>query len=172
VQGDVCELAAIDLGDTPLASRTSIFWATDVWRKAGNRLEPEVAFQLRRTMAAKMPASLPTFNAGVLVLDLARMRADRFTAWALAAAATYGLNDQDLLLAYVGADRTELDRRWNHWPSMETLDDPAIVHFVGGGKPWTPVLTPGADIWDRWRRVSLDRVGTPPDEAQMGSISG
>ena len=109
-----------------------------------------------------MAASQPTFNAGILVLDLDRMRADDFTAWSLHAAATYGLNDQDLLLAYVGGDRTELDPRWNSWPSMEVVDDPAVVHYVGAGKPWSPTITPGQEVWERWRRTSEERVGLPP----------
>ena len=113
VEGDVCELAATDLGGTPLAARSSIWWAYAVWTHAGQHLEPEAAYRLRRTMAAKMPASQPTFNAGILVLDLARMRADQFTAWALSAADTYGLNDQDVLLAYVGGDRV-------HWTDAGT----------------------------------------------------
>lgn len=162
VEGDVVELAGIDLGETALAARPSIWWSRVLWNKTGNQLAPEVAYRFRRAMSAKMAASLPTINAGILVMDLARMRADRFTAWALSAAATYGLNDQDLLLAYVGADRTDLDRRWNHWPSMENLDDPAVVHFVGAGKPWSPTLTPGAEVWERWRRACEERVGRPP----------
>lgn len=159
VLGDVCELARTDLRGTPLAAKTSVYRAVDVWKKAGNLLEPDVAYELRRVMAARHPFPLGTINAGILVLDLARMRADRFSQTFLPLAARYGLNDQDVLLAYAGADRVELESRWNAWPIMEVLDDPATVHYVGSTKPWLPARAPGQEHWEEYTRRFDARVG-------------
>ena len=79
-EGDVCELAATDLRGYPLAARTSVWSVAEQWRRAGNLLSAEKASELRRTMSARHAFDFKNFNAGVLVLDLARMRADDFTA--------------------------------------------------------------------------------------------
>jgi lipopolysaccharide biosynthesis glycosyltransferase len=111
------------------------------------------------------------FNAGVLVIDVSRWRSSGLTDKALdyAAAGTEPLPlvDQDALNAVV--DRWhELDYQWNvqqilFWgerrPQSPFGDDlyrqrqdlygaAAVLHFVGGPKPWHPLCTlPGTTAW-------------------------
>lgn len=162
-EGDVCELAAVDLKGTPLAARTSVHSGAFQWRLAGDLLSPEAASELRRTMCARQPFDFLTFNAGVLVLDLARMRADAFAGTFLPMAAQFGLNDQDLLNAYVGADRVELDPKWNALPVQETISSPGIVHFAGAGKPWGEELVPYGEHWKHYAARVAERIGAPPE---------
>lgn len=160
--GDVCELARVDLEGKPLAARTSVHSGAHQWRLAGDNLSRELASDLRRTMAARHPFDFMTFNAGVLVLDLARMRSDHFVAEQLPLAERYGLNDQDLLNAYVGANRVELDARWNAWPVQESVGEPGIVHYAGAGKPWGDMLVPYGELWTQYASRVWDRIGPPP----------
>jgi lipopolysaccharide biosynthesis glycosyltransferase len=161
-EGDVCELAATDLGGLPLAARTSVYAGAQIWRSAGDLLEPDAAAELRRSMSARHEFDFTTFNAGVLVLDLDRMRRDDFIEKYVPMAGEFGLNDQDILNAYVGPDRFELDKRWNALPVQEVVTDPGVIHFAGAGKPWEDELTAYGDRWLHYAAQFADRVGAPP----------
>jgi lipopolysaccharide biosynthesis glycosyltransferase len=165
-EGDVCQLAATDLGGKPLAARTTMFSGSLIWRQAGNHLDADRAAELRRTMSARHPFDFRTINAGVLVLDLARMRADRFVETFVPMAAEYGLNDQDILLAYVGADRQELEPRWNALPVHEAVTDDGVIHYAGAGKPWEEDLVPDGVHWTRYAARLTARVGEVPTTPQ------
>ena len=161
-EGDVCELAAMDLGGYPLAARTSEYSVAEQWRVAGNLLSAEKASELRRTMSARHAFDYRGFNAGVLVLDLARMRVDNFAATYLPLVPRFGLHDQDVLVAYVGPDRADLDRKWNALPILEEVTAPGIVHFAGRLKPWSDELTPYGEHWKRYAEQVRARIGEPP----------
>lgn len=161
VLGDVCELAATDLGGHALAARSSARLAVDVWWRVGDLLPPDRASELRRRMAGRFPFGYKALNAGIMVLDLDRMRADRFSQTFVPWVSRYGLNDQDVMLAYVGPDRAELEPRWNTWPVIENVDHPAIVHYLGPLKPWGALLGPAADVWQRYEAALAARVGSP-----------
>ena len=162
VEGDVGELAAVDLGGHPLGARTVAFSMANEWRRIGDLLPAQAASDLRRTMSARHAFDFTNFNAGVLVLDLARMRADRFVAEHLPLVARFGLNDQHILNAYVGPNRAELDRRWNALPMFEDVTEPGIIHFAGALKPWGDQLVPYRDRWQRYADRVAARVGIPP----------
>ncbi|MGH3362021.1 MAG: glycosyltransferase [Nocardioides sp.] len=157
--GDVCELARIDLQGKPLAARSSGHPSARAWQRAGDLLAPEAAHELRRVMAARQPFGVSGFNAGVLVMDLARMRADRFSARYLPWAGRFGLNDQDILIAYAGADRVELEPRWNAFPIKEPVHEPDLVHYLGPTKPWREPVAPAQDLWHRYQARFEARVG-------------
>lgn len=161
-EGDVCELAAIDLDGRPFAARESYFRTENMWRNAGDQLSADRAAELRRSMAAKHPFGAPTLNAGVLVLDLAQLRADRFVDWCLPMVADFGLNDQDILLAWAGTDYRRLEPRWNALPIVESIEDWAIVHYAGIGKPWSEDLTPHREHWRRYAEQVAARAPAPP----------
>ncbi|MGL5810450.1 MAG: glycosyltransferase family 8 protein [Nocardioides sp.] len=161
--GDICELAAIDLEGFALGARTGRQSAADSWRAAGNLLDPERSSDLRRVMAASHPFDFTMFNAGVLVLDLARMRADGFTPEFVPYAGTYGFNDQDILNAYAGADRLPLESRWNAFPVLEEVAAPGIVHYAGAGKPWEADLVPAGELWREYAARFKERAGEVPE---------
>lgn len=161
-EGDVCELHSVDLKGLPLAARTSVYSVTDQWRTAGNLLSAQKASDLRRTMAAKYDFDFNNFNAGVLVLDLERMRADNFVETYLPLVGRFGLHDQDILIMYVGPNRVELDEKWNALPVLQEIVEPGIVHYAGGLKPWSDELTPYRDHWQKYAAQVAARAGQPP----------
>jgi len=101
-------------------------------------------------------------NAGVLVMDLDRMRRDDFTATFLGMVERYGLHDQDTLLAYVGPDRAVIEPRWNALPVLEDVPDPGLIHWASFGKPWEPARTYEQDRWRAYAEQLLERAGGRP----------
>ena len=147
-------LFEIDLAGTPLAARDSeaSLFASGFWnvylpaRSLGDR--PERAFELIRREFARHPYDYVGLNAGVLVLDLARMRSDDFCTHFLPYVSEYGMHDQNVLNCYVGADRVPLDPEWNARPSQERVGTARIVHWAGGQKPWEPGFIAAREVWE------------------------
>ncbi|MBA2505360.1 MAG: glycosyltransferase family 8 protein [Thermoleophilaceae bacterium] len=137
-------LAGIDLGDNLLGA-------------VDNVLLPEFA---HRPEQLGLPPNRPYFNSGVLVMDLAAMRAANATrevlAWARSTADPLVWPEQDALNVVLGARRLRLHPRWNCMNSIllfreaeevfsaqelaEAREHPAIRHFEGPAqnKPWDP----------------------------------
>jgi lipopolysaccharide biosynthesis glycosyltransferase len=166
VLGDVGELWDLDLAGAPLAARpTASEWAESglafIYR-AALRLPVEVAREFRAFMHARLDGDFTSFNAGILVLDLARLRADEFSARFAGMAGRYGLNDQDVLCCYAGTEALALDPRWNTFPTREPVpDDARLVHFAGGTKPWQALPLPAKDLWLAARDRYVARSGRP-----------
>lgn len=158
-EGDVRELAATDLEGAPIAARGSTRSAARLWRDLGDRLPAPQAFELRRTMSATHPFDFPALDAGVLVLDLARMRADLVAQRLLPMVAAYGLSDHDALTAYVGPGYRRLDPAWSALPALDDATGPRIIHFAGAGRPWSPYLAPGRDRWQHYQERLARRAG-------------
>jgi lipopolysaccharide biosynthesis glycosyltransferase len=94
------------------------------------------------------------FNAGVMLIDVARWRRDEVTARAFDYLRRYGERvfflDQEALNVVLAGQWETLDPRWNWNPVIDRLSiykrerardeitgDPWIIHFVGNLKPWT-----------------------------------
>ena len=163
VLDDVCRLAATDLGGRPIAARDSNVSEASEWQRAGRHLDEPAATELRRVMGARHGYGHPALNAGVLVMDLDRMRRDDFTNRFLGFGERYGLHDQDTMLAYVGPDRAILDPRWNAMPVLEDVPDPSLIHWASFPKPWDPPLTYAQERWRMHADRLRDRAGIPPD---------
>ena len=139
---DLAELYDADLDGAPLAARPSI--SSNYRHGIGNVIrstrllghDPGAARDLVRVMTQRHRYGYQGFNAGILLLDLAVMRADRFTHEFVPYAERYGLNDQDVLNAYAGSRYLPLDARWNAWPTQEVVTEPALIHWAGPVKPW------------------------------------
>ena len=102
------------------------------------------------------------FNAGVLLIDLAKWRQDRLSDKAidyLTANPDSRLADQDALNIASGGHWKRLDPRWNclHHPSdgfnkMPAANRPSIVHYAGSGKPWLAAsLSVDRNFYDGFR---------------------
>ena len=152
-RADVGELFDIDLDGAPLAARPA---GSDL-HTSGFRDFVQVVTRIPKASSAgwdfmhamhqRFAADFRPFNAGVLVMDLDRMREDGFTERFGALAGAYGLHDQDVLNAYAGADYRPLAAHWNHFPNREHVEDPRIVHWLGPAKPWGRAAVPYADEW-------------------------
>lgn len=152
---DLGPLYDVELDGAPLAARDDVGrYATSSVRAAwvAARRLPDVATVdvYLRAALRQLDGDARAFNAGVMVLDLDRMRTDRFSERFLPWVAAFGLNDQQLLNCYAGARRAPLDRAWNAFPGHELLPDrPRIVHFAGHRKPWEPAYVLLREEWER-----------------------
>ena len=162
VLGDVTELFRIDLAGHPVAVRDSNVTEASEWASAGRHLPEEEATTLRRWMGHEHGFGGRAINAGVLVMDLDRMRADDFTARYLGLGERFGLHDQDTMLMYLGPDRVTLPPRWNALPVHEDVPDPAVIHWASLGKPWEDELTFQQDLWRTYAARVRGRAGPPP----------
>jgi lipopolysaccharide biosynthesis glycosyltransferase len=164
VLGDICSLARIDLDGHPLAARHSAVSEASEWFRAARRLPEPEATEYRRVMFSRHEYGHPALNAGVLVLDLDRMRRDDFSRRYVAWVERYGLNDQDTMLAYVGPHRRVIDPSWNALPHLEEVREPSVIHWTSLSKPWGSELTFAQDLWQEYAVRLKQRAGPPPNE--------
>ena len=98
-------------------------------------------------------------NSGVLLLNSKRLREVNFAGCFLEMVSQYGLEtvapDQDYLNALCRYGIQYLDPEWNAMPSecMGLMDDPQIVHFNLGSKPWLNESVPYDELF--WKYAAL-----------------
>ncbi len=106
----------------------------------------------------------PYFNAGVIVVNLARWRESHFSEQAGNLLERYGANirywDQDVLNSLLANDWAALEPKWNQKVHHLWVGDahsllPGIVHFASSIKPWDfGVAHAAAPLYFQW----LDRT--------------
>ncbi len=160
--GDVTELGTMDLEGKPLAARDSNVSEVSEWHRAGRGLTETEALELRRSMALLHGVGHRALNAGLLVMDLERMRRDGFITRLLGFGERFGLHDQDTALAYVGPDRVHLGDGWNAMPVLEDVEEPRLVHWASFPKPWDAPLTYQRQAWQAHAARLAGRAGSPP----------
>jgi len=150
VQDDVAQLYRMDLGDAVIAGKKSTL---RLWRnairmvtRASLRLPPEEAWVLRRRLHHRYRLQTPSFNAGVLLMDLRTMRDERLTEEWLHLVEHCAFNDQDVLNVYADGRVLFLESTWNHAPHHDRVESPRIIHWQGPVKPWGPLY-----VWGRPR---------------------
>lgn len=124
-------------------------------------LDPLV--KVNRAAHPEVPDVGAYFNAGVLLIDLNRWRAERVSERALEYLAQHPRTtymDQDALNVVCDGHWKSLDSRWNYqahvWITLaeqarEAL--PGIVHFTMSCKPWKPSsISQNAAFYDAFRR--------------------
>ena len=140
VCGDLAELWRLDLADQRLAAKSSssprMQYVCQMVHYALARLPSHIACNARRQLYEQYAMLDRAFNAGVLVMNLKRMREENFARRFLPMVESLAMNDQDVLNIYAGAQRMELDAAWNAIPRQDLTDAAKIVHFAGPVKPW------------------------------------
>lgn len=80
-----------------------------------------------------------SFNAGVLLLSLQKLRKNNFVNNTLSLVQKWGVNDQIALNFYCNGTYDELPMDYNFWAGRDDWRDSIrhkIVHFAGPDKPW------------------------------------
>lgn len=98
-----------------------------------------------------LPADLPYFNAGVLLMNLELMRRIGFEELfvRLLESVTFRVaQDQDYLNVICRGRVRFLSERWNHMPFRKAEEEPYLVHFNLDSKPWQrDDIAYGAEFW-------------------------
>jgi lipopolysaccharide biosynthesis glycosyltransferase len=123
--------------------------------------------KIGNTSLAGLPRVRNYFNAGVLLIDLARWRAERIAEKALGyleRCPHSPYSDQDALNVACDGLWKKLDPRWNYYQidlqkpisDLSAAQRPGIVHFQGWSKPWNPrSLNLNAGFYDSFRTRTL-----------------
>jgi hypothetical protein len=154
---DVAELAGLDLGGhafaAPLKPGTKDVSGFGVIHSAALRLgdRTDASAALRRTAHARHRFDFDAFTRDVLVLDLARLRAERFGERALELVQQYGLDDLEVLHYVFGPGHARVPERWAVVPTRMPQREPGLLYWADGVKPWHTELTPERDRWRAYR---------------------
>lgn len=89
-------------------------------------------------------------NAGVLVLDLDKLRKNQFEEKMISLVKKYGFNDQISLNIYCCGDYNEIPPSWNVFAPYESPQEKSIVHWIGRQKPWKGRGTALIEYWDKY----------------------
>ena len=160
VLADLSELYDIKLDDYLVAGKLSSLssWSLveTLVTRASLLSPPEESWNMRRALHGEQSLYQNTFNAGVIVMNLERMRHKKFSAHAIELISKYHLNDQDVLNIFGAADCYELHPDWNYVPSQDYSKSPKIIHWAGPQKPWgeKPIL---------WKDTFLSIAQRAPD---------
>jgi lipopolysaccharide biosynthesis glycosyltransferase len=164
VLGDLADLWAVDLAGRRLASKSSSSpgarYVLQMVNHAIAGLPAQQAFDVRRRLFAEGPLCCRAFNAGVLVLNLARMREESFALRHIPMIESWAMNDQDVLNIYARDQRIELDPRWNAIPRQDLTDGAWIVHFAGPVKPWSKLYISRARDFHAYAARYRERVAS------------
>lgn len=173
---DIAELYDLELGDAPLAARDAAgryflsgfrnTWVTTKKMPGG----AAVANEFLRRMSAHQTYDYVAFNAGIMVLNLNRMRADGFAENYLPWAGMYGLNDQQLLNAYAGNTRVVMDPAWNAFPAQEDVREAKLIHWAGHRKPWSAEYSTCQEHWQAAETRLAERVAAAGAPAGSGGV--
>lgn len=149
--GDIGELYDTDVADVPLAARTrqddALQGGFKVLRGNAADLTADLSREFIARTHSRIAYDFHAFNAGIMVLNLERMRADNFVDEFLPYASRYGLHDQDVLNAYAGGTRKVFGAEWNIIARDESIENAKIIHWAGGVKPWSVLPTRGQQLW-------------------------
>lgn len=142
VRGDVGELYDLNVKKHVFAGKKSRLdgWSNlvHVITRVSLRLPAQQAWALRRRAHETGKLTADTYNAGVLLMNLDRMRKDEFIENHLYLVEKLHLNDQDVMNFYSKGKALQIGDEWNYVPTQDYAKNPKIVHFAGPIKPWKP----------------------------------
>jgi len=150
---DLGELFTMELDGQPVAApldprRTRRLGATlarGVSARQGDDAAGALAFlaAAARTVA---PRETP-FDPVVLVVDQERLRAHGYDVL-VPLMARYRATFREALNVLLGDRRVVLPERWASQPQLQTpAQDAALLVYRVGTRPWSPLVTPGAEEW-------------------------
>ncbi|PUB13259.1 glycosyltransferase [Yoonia sediminilitoris] len=137
---DIKDLLELDMGQAAIAGRptNSKMWrtGTSLLDLKATKQDAPTARKMRLWAYASGPVAFEAFNAGVLVMEMERLRQDSFTEKCLATVEAFGFHDQDAINFYCRGQYIPLDLCWNFVPSQDYYQDPSLIHWAGPNKPW------------------------------------
>lgn len=139
------DLLTIDTGETGIAARNSLQKnVVKNWIKNHPYSDNDIEYKFE-----------DGFNAGVLVLDLNKLRTNSFTNITKFYYEKYGFNDQIILNLYCQNKHNILPDKYNIFISPDInlikTDNNTILHFVSSKKPWNYDQHKYADQWKYYK---------------------
>ena len=175
---DVAELFDVDLHGCAIAARPEpqerFTGGLTSFRQQAQRMrrDPGLARDHLRRTHTRHRFDFRGFNAGIMVLDLDRMRADHFSRDFLPYAELFGFHDQQVLNAYAGADYVALDDAWNRLVRVEVPEPVKVAHWAGPIKPWGDGYVTGREWWEAAEERLAARLAASAAEAESPVRAG
>lgn len=149
VMADLAEMFDLPTGDCGLAAKLSTrraFWMGSDYAKRA-RVDID---HLRRLAGGDWR----NFNAGVLLMDLDKFRANDYESITARLVEATGCNDQIALVMYSMGRHAILPARWNTWVTVDHelphVKPYGVLHYVGSKKPWAHPDKILAGEWSKW----------------------
>jgi lipopolysaccharide biosynthesis glycosyltransferase len=156
IEDDLRQLYDIDLTDYRLAAKLSSFetWRTGVRlvTRASLHMPAEEAWNLRRLLHFDGSLAFPAVNAGVLLMNLDKMREEGLSQRFIPLVENCFFNDQDVLNVYGRNRILPIEPRWNFVPTQDYCEAPGIIHWAGTTKPWSRMYILEKERFERYRR--------------------
>jgi hypothetical protein len=87
------------------------------------------AHEFRRVMCGLQTMRATSISPGVLLLDLDRLRSERFAEDFAPFVDRFAMNFGEIVNAFCGEARDLLDTRWNAWPDQNDVPAAAIINL-------------------------------------------
>jgi lipopolysaccharide biosynthesis glycosyltransferase len=167
---DLAELFDVDMEGMAVAAapepQPKFVGGYDTIRKGIRRLRregtPELAREYIIRTHSQHPFDFDILNAGIMVLDLDKMRADNFCGRYLPYVQRFGVNGQSVICLYVGRDFKNVGADWNRLVRLEQPVEPKIAHWAGPFKPWgAHHYVAGRGVWRGQEERFAARTGEP-----------
>jgi lipopolysaccharide biosynthesis glycosyltransferase len=164
--GDLAGLFDVDMEGTAIAGATTpqprFLSGFHTFRRNAERLRKEGHPDLAREVVLRTHSQhefdFDVFNAGIMLLDLDKMREDDFCGRYLPNVQRFGFNGQVVLNAYVGGKRKVVSNKWNRLIRLEADREANAVHWVGQFKPWrTDLYVTGRELWQAQEKRFAER---------------
>jgi lipopolysaccharide biosynthesis glycosyltransferase len=153
VTADIGALADLDLQGhlfaAPTTTNSTRSSGFDVVHAGAERLRDRsrLAATLLRNAYARHAFDFDAFDIEVMVLDLARMRQERFGDIAVGLRLDYALTEREVLHFLAGAERSRVPRSWAHVPTHSPDAGAGLVHWADETNPWDELFTPEQELW-------------------------
>lgn len=165
VCGDINDLYTFDLQGNALGCRETIFpgWNSgySLSQMIEKQITPEQTLRFRQQFMYSEPLSYGTFNAGVQLQDLKKLREQKFTQRLLQIVDDYGVNDQFACNLFAAGNFARLPNSWNYFATQEWIDKPDLIHYTGYIKPWDAEHCPKAEVWRSYIKAGDGIVMAP-----------
>ncbi len=155
VLADLNDLYQRDVGPTGLLARPS---EHPGFTTVGRALQSWRHDNLDRILPLVDP-DWPGFNAGVMLMDLARLRERGFVEQTTRWVRDFGVNDQIACAIYAQGQFARLEPAWNVFVGKDHQHTTpwSILHWAGVKKPWSPDVA----LHEQWRQYGLGPVAQP-----------
>lgn len=130
VKGDISELFNMETGDCGIAARQSTRHGYITTTDYSSRTKADTG------VLTEKYGTHPNFNAGVMLMDLDKMRRNNATHKMVEIVRTTRCNDQIAAATYSRGRFFRIGAEWNYWPAIDANVDAKLIHYIGSKKPW------------------------------------
>ncbi len=157
VLGDLKNLYVTNLGNHAVGARKTNYssWGKSykIYDTILRRIGPSKYIKMADCLFGGRVYEFECFNAGILLLDLKKMRQNKFTETYLPISIYAQINDQFALNMYAKELFYPINSVWNTRPVKDIdMCGAKIIHWAGKEKPWNCTYIRGKRFWKKYKK--------------------